>query len=60
MKTAPVDFKNFKNCVTIIDCFEIFMERPMNLKARAQAWSNYKHHNTVKFMISIGGMCVQC
>ena len=38
-------------CVVIIDCFEIFIERPMNLKARAQTWSNYmyKHHNTVKF-----------
>jgi len=54
LKTMPMDFrKNFKQCVTIIDCFEVFMERPTNLKARAQTWSNYKHHNTAKFLIGI-------
>ena len=42
LKTMPMDFrKNFKNCVTIIDCFEVFMERPSNLRARTQTWSNY-------------------
>ena len=30
----------------IIDCFEIFIERPSNLYARAQTRSSYKHHNT--------------
>ena len=54
LKSMPMEFrKSFKNCVTIIDCFEVFMERPTNLKARAQTWSNYKHHNTVKFLIAI-------
>ena len=33
----------------VIDYCEIFVERPADLKARAQAWSNYKHHSTVKF-----------
>ena len=52
IKTMPMEFrKNFKQCVVIIDCFEIFIERPINLKARAQTWSNYKHHNIVKFLI---------
>ena len=37
----------------IIDCFEIFIERPFNLKARAMTWSNYKHHNTVKVLLGI-------
>ena len=37
----------------IIDCFEVFCERPSNLKARSQLWSNYKHHNMVKFLIGI-------
>ena len=37
----------------MIDRFEIFCERPTNLKARAQTWSNYKSHNTVKFLIGI-------
>ena len=54
IKTMPMEFRtNFKQCVVIIDCFEIFIERPTNLKARAQTWSNYKHHNTVKFLIGI-------
>ncbi len=54
METMPVAFrKNFSKCVTIIDCFEVFIERPTSLKARAQTWSNYKHHNTVKFLIGI-------
>ena len=53
-KTMPLDFKtNFKKCVVIIDCFEIFCERPTPLKARAQTYSSYKHHNTVKFLIGI-------
>ena len=55
MKTMPMAFqKHFKKKVTvIIDCFEVFIERPSNLMARAQTWSSYKHHNTVKFLIGI-------
>ena len=50
----PQDFKeHFRKCVCILDCFEIFCERPSNLKARAQTYSHYKHHNTVKFLIGI-------
>ena len=37
----------------IIDCFAVFCERPSNLKARSQLWSNYNHQNTVKFLIGI-------
>ena len=29
------------------------MERPSDLLACAQVWSNYKHHSTVKFLIAI-------
>ena len=54
LKSMPVVFrKNFKACVIIIDCFEVFIERPSSLKARAQTWSNYKQHNTVKFLIGV-------
>ena len=37
----------------IIDCFEIFIHRPTNLLARAQTYSQYKHHNTAKYLIGI-------
>ena len=43
----------FRDCVCIIDCTEIFLERPTNLTARAQTWSNYKHNNTSKYLIGI-------
>ena len=52
-KTMPIDFKKFGKCVVIIDCFEIFMERPSVLKTRAQTWLNHKNHNACKFLIGI-------
>ena len=54
LKTMPAEFrKHFRRCVIIIDCFELFIQRPASLAARAQTWSNYKHHNTVKYLIGI-------
>ena len=37
----------------IIDCTEVFIERPSDLLACAQVWSNYTHHSTVKFLTGI-------
>lgn len=54
LRNMPKRFKkHFKRCRCIIDCTEIFMERPTNLTARAQTWSNYKHNNTVKYLVGI-------
>ena len=57
-KTMPMEFKTaFGGRVPIIiDCFEIFTDRPSNLLARAETWSSYKHRNTAKFLI---GCCPQ-
>ena len=53
-KTMPMVFrKHSPNCIVIIDCFEIFLDRPTNLLARAQTYSSYKHHNTIKYLIGI-------
>ena len=54
-KTMPACFQETfgKKVAIIIDCFEIFLDRPSNLQARASTWSNYKHHNTVKVLIGI-------
>ena len=41
------------NCVVIIDCLEIFLDRPLNPLATTQTFSSYKHHNTVKYLIGI-------
>ncbi|XP_022807417.1 uncharacterized protein LOC111344455 [Stylophora pistillata] len=37
----------------IIDCFEVFIEKPSNLLTLAQTFSSYKHHNTIKALIGI-------
>ena len=42
-----------RKTTVLIDCFEIFIDRPTNLLARAQTFSSYKHHNTVKVLIGI-------
>ena len=49
----PCFTKKYRDAVCIIDCSEIFIQRPTNLTARAQTWSNYKHNNTSKYLIGI-------
>ena len=54
--TLPLEFcKHYPQCVCIIDCFEMFCERPTDFMAslRAQTYSHNKGHNTVKFLIAI-------
>ena len=52
--SLPYTFRNgFHKCVCIIDCFEIFIDRPSNLLARGQTYSTYKSHNTMKHLIGI-------
>ncbi|XP_035998273.1 uncharacterized protein LOC118564392 [Fundulus heteroclitus] len=53
--TMPMGFRQAFGCkvAVIIDCFEVFIEKPSNLLAQAQTWSNYKHHHTVKFLIGV-------
>ena len=43
----------FKIYVCIIDCTEIYIERLLNLNARAQTFSYYKSHDTIKYLIGI-------
>ena len=54
-KTMPFCFRiNYGLKVTsIIDCFELFIEKPSNLLAKSCTWSQYKHYNTAKYLISI-------
>ena len=43
-----------KDVGVIIDCFEVFTDRPSSLLARAcYTWSSYKHHNMVKILLGI-------
>ena len=54
-RTMPqcFQFSFGKKTTGIIDCFEVFIDRPSNLLARAQTFSSYKHHNTIKVLIGI-------
>lgn len=53
-KNLPQSFRSkFRDAVCTIDCSEVFIERPSSLTARAKTWSNYKHHNTIKYLIGI-------
>lgn len=52
-KTMPQCFQYAfgKKTTVIIDCFEVFIEKPSNLLARAQTFSSYKNHNTIKVLV---------
>lgn len=54
-KTTPLSFKKVfgTNVVVILDCFEVPIDKPTSFVTRGATWSNYKHHNTIKFLIGI-------
>ena len=44
--------EKFPNTFAIIDGSEIFIETPTDLQMQSSTWSQYKHHNTAKFLIA--------
>ena len=50
-KTMPLcfHFSFGKDVAVILECFEVFIERPSNLLARACTLSTYKHHNSCQY-----------
>lgn len=55
MKTLPTAFQTplYRDVRHIVDGTEIFIETPKNLLLAASCWSDYKHHHTVKYLVSI-------
>ena len=49
----PVFKQLYPNCRCVIDCSEIFIDTPKSFDARSKTYSNYKKHNTIKFLIGI-------
>ena len=45
--------KGPSKCRVIIDCSDLFIERPKSLEMQYATWSEYKHHNTIKFLVGI-------
>ncbi|CAN7985166.1 unnamed protein product [Ixodes hexagonus] len=54
-RTMPMCFRAAfgTDVAVVIDCFEVFIEKPTSHMARSLTWSQYKHHNTVKYLIGI-------
>lgn len=53
-ETLPDCFKpKYTRTKCIIDCSEVFIQRSTSLSARAETYSNYKSHNTIKFLVAI-------
>ncbi len=51
--TMPYIFKEkFPNTYAFIDGSEIFIETPSDLHMQSSTWSQYKHHNTTKFLVA--------
>ena len=55
LENMPTMFRKagYGNVRTIIDCSEVFIECSKSLNTQALTWSDYKHHNTIKFLIGI-------
>ena len=49
----PRAFMDFSNTQIVLDCTEIFIEKPSSHVAQWQSWSEYKHNNTVKLLIGV-------
>ena len=61
MGTLPTVFRDkFPTTYAIIDGSEVFIETPSDLMMQSSTWSQYKHHNTVKFLVACtpnGAIC---
>ncbi|CAH3164090.1 unnamed protein product [Porites lobata] len=50
-KKLPSSFNKFPSIRIIIDCTEIFLQKPTS--PQRATWSNYKQHNTMKALVGI-------
>lgn len=48
-----IQFSSFPDLKVIVDCTEIFTQKPSSLKACKEVYSNYKSHTTFKFLVAI-------
>jgi len=51
--SKPSRFSKLPDLRCFIDCTEIFIETPKDPDVQNATWSNYKHHNTAKFLIGV-------
>lgn len=54
LANLPIQFRlRLSKVQSIIDCFEVQIEKCSSARFQALSWSAYKHCNTVKFLISV-------
>ncbi|XP_061672334.1 uncharacterized protein LOC133498967 [Syngnathoides biaculeatus] len=53
MNVPKIIKDTYKHCRVIIDCCEVFIDRPGNVTVQGLTWSNSKSHNTVKVLIAM-------
>ena len=52
--TLPHAFKQmYLTTYMIIDASELFVETPTDLMLQSSMWSNYKQHNTAKYIVGV-------
>ena len=57
LEHLPAKFKKHHPKIRcVIDCSEVFIEKPKAVDIQAATWSDYKKHNTVKFLIGISSI----
>ena len=44
-------------CRVILDCTDVFTERPKSLNCQAATCSDYKYHNTIKSLVGYSPTC---
>ena len=53
-KNMPKEFiESYHTTRIIIDCTELFIQRPSAMLAQSETWSDYKHNNTWKALVGI-------
>ena len=52
-KAMPQRYKKHPNLRVIIDCAELYIQKPKLPSSQKITWSNYKHSNTAKLLIGI-------
>ena len=53
LRKLPISFNKFPSARIIIECPEIFFQKPISPYAQRATWSNYKQHNTMKALVGI-------
>lgn len=52
-ENLPHCFTQYPNTRIVIDCTEVFIDKPTSPFAQRATWSEYKEHNTIKALVGI-------